>query len=328
MKKTLLLLILYSLAGAASWADPSEPPPPPSLPSGADLMPPATDQSTAMPGGNSDSTAAPPAAALKALDQAQPAPAATGKTSPSSDSLDTGVVQPPPVPEVPEKAKTKAVRPTPTSIPAPSPTPAKVAPLKNMTLSTGAGHAVADSGTEGGGTLSDYFPATEGLKWSYGYMDGGTKTRQVQCSSQKSMPNGTTRVVLEVTEGSLQFRERYSLYDNKVEHTATADKLFKGHFAFKLPGAGESAQWSQSLSGGVVKNFKASFGTGNGREKAYPDCLVVVEKSSKAKKAGLIVISYYAKGIGLAAVETYTPDMKLIPEKSYILSGASAEASQ
>ncbi len=318
MRKLFYLLVLYSFLGTSVWADPSDPPPPPSLPGGTDLMPPPTDSSSSLTVPGNSTAASPPSAALKALDQA--APSEKEKTTSSSDSLDTGVVAPPPPPAAPAESKAPAVLPTPTTVPMPSPTPVKVAPLKSMTLSTGSSHAVADNGNQGGGTLADYFPATEGMKWSYDYFEG-SKTRQVQCSSQKSMPNGTMRVVLEVTEGNLQFRQRYSLYENKVEHTATADKLFKNNFTFKLPGAGENTQWSQNLPGGVTKNFKATFATGNGREKAYPDCLVVVEKSSKGKKAGPIVISYYTKGIGLAAVETYTPDMKLVPEKSYILSG-------
>jgi len=319
MKPFSILLLGAFFLTTTAWADPTNPPAPPTLPEGLDTMPLPAEQSTPLilPGGSpSDaSLASPPTAALKALDQAQPA-STPGKSASSQDSLDTGMARSVPTPTV--------------AAPKPSPSPVGVAPLKNMTLSTGDQHAVADNGNQGGGTLADYFPASEGMKWSYQYLGAGEgesspKTREVVCSSQKQMPNGTQRLVLDVSEGRTQFRERYSLYENKVEHTATADKQFKGNFAFKLPAAGESLQWSAPAPGGAVQNFKASFGTGKAGEKTYPDCLVVVEKSTKAKKTGPIVISYYAKGVGLVAVETYSPDMKLIPERSFALSSPPGE---
>jgi hypothetical protein len=173
------------------------------------------------------------------------------------------------------------------------------------------------------GTFTDYFPAAQGMKWSYEYLKPAPgsetkKTRTVECVDAKTMPNGTLRVVLEVTEDGQQVRERYSLYDNKVEHTATGDKTFSGDFAFKLSKAGGAAGWSAN-----GKSVKVSFGPAQVYQKTYPDCVIVSEKTAESK-----LISYYAKGIGLVAVEAYSKDMKLLQSKSLALIGGASDSSK
>ena len=53
--------------------------------------------------------------------------------------------------------------------------------------------------------------------------------------------------------------------------------------------------------------------------KVYPDCVVVVDKALSGGKAVSTRINYYAKGIGLVAVEVYSPAMKLIQTESLAL---------
>lgn len=180
------------------------------------------------------------------------------------------------------------------------------------------------TGSPQAGALTDYFPITEGSQWTYEYLkplpgEAAKETFTIQCVSTKKMPNGTLRTVFETTEGGHQSRGRYSLYDRTVEHTATGDQAFTGDFVFKLPEKGSSTTWSVTEKNGTVHKSKAVFGPADVFQKTYPDCIVVTEKVIKEGKTALTVFYYYAKGIGLVSMEVYSPDMKLLLDKSIAL---------
>jgi hypothetical protein len=186
---------------------------------------------------------------------------------------------------------------------------------------------MVSTGTTGypqAGALTDYFPTTEGSQWTYEYLkpllgDTAKETYTVQCVSTKKMPNGTLRTVFETTEGGHQSRDRYSLYDRTVEHTATGDQTFTGDFVFKLPESGSSTTWSITEKNGTIHKSKAVFGSADVFQKTYTDCIVVTEKVIKEGKTALTVFYYYAKGIGLVSMEVYSPEMKLLLDKSVAL---------
>jgi hypothetical protein len=176
----------------------------------------------------------------------------------------------------------------------------------------------------GGGALADYFPVDEGTQWSYEYLkpiEGRTdkKAFLVKCVNAKKMPNGTIRIVMEMNKGEEQWRERYSLYNDIAEHTATGAKTYRGDYVFMLPKAGGSKSWKSTGDDGSLQTYKASYGATEINGKAYPDCLVVTEKIAKGSQVTYLVNSYYAKGVGLVSVQFNSSDMKLIPEKSIVL---------
>jgi hypothetical protein len=165
--------------------------------------------------------------------------------------------------------------------------------------------------------LADYFPAEVGMKWTYEYLkpgaDGVKKVRQVECSSVQRFENGTVRVSFQVTEGASS-AENFSLFNGLVQRTSVGGKTLDSDFAFKLPKKGVPSTWSATGADGAVKACGASFGKAQVYQKVYPDCVVVKEKSGTTT-----VFTYYAKGIGLVALETYGAGLKLDQAKSYAL---------
>jgi hypothetical protein len=212
-----------------------------------------------------------------------------------------------------------------------APTPTFTAVVKVKTIPTSTPEPALSTAAPPSGNLTDYFPATQGDQWNYEYLkptEGQTAkgTFTIKCVNTEVMSNGTVRTVFETTDGGQQTRDRYSLYDNKVEHTASGDEPINGDYAFKIPGTvskvgkiGEGAVWTVVEKNGTVHKSKAAFGEAQVYQKTYPDCVVVTEKVLKDGKAANTVIYYYAKGIGLVAVEVYSPTKKLIQTKSFAL---------
>jgi hypothetical protein len=173
-------------------------------------------------------------------------------------------------------------------------------------------------------SLEDYFPVKEGTQWTYAYLnpDGkgtGDRQRTVRCLSTKTMSNGTVRTVMEVEEGGSRKLEKYSLFLNRVEHREEGDKALMGQYALKLPSAGETEAWNETFPDGSLHSMKAVFGPAQILDKNYGDCLIVTEKVEKGGSLDRILISYYARGVGLVSVEHYRPGPVLVPEKSLVL---------
>ncbi|GEM_PF-2247048 len=285
-----------------SWADQPTPPVIP-IPSGDEaLPPPPLDQNLAtpvvvpvLPGG--DKTAA--------------------ETAPAT----TQPALPPPPPATPTPVPVKAVTAVPEAKAADTPTPRAEAP---------APQAVASGAPISAGSLTAYFPVQEGAQWTYEYLKPATGqtakgTYSVKCASAKQMPNGTVRAVFETDENGQATQDHYSLYDNKIEHMTGDGQTTTGDFVFKVPAAGGAA-WVLTEKDGTVHKSKAAFGQAQVYQKTYPDCVVVTEKVLKGGKAANTVIYYYAKGIGLVAIEVYSPKMKLVQDKSVALTkGPNAE---
>lgn len=276
---------------AISWADQPAPPVLPA-PSGDEALPPPLDQTTpvvvpVLPDGDKAAAEAAPATTQPAL---PPSPMAT------------------PTP-IPVKAVTAIPEAKPAEI---APTPKAEAP---------ASEPVASGAPVSMGMLTDYFPVQQGAQWTYEYLKpeaGQTAkgTYTVQCASAQQMPNGTVRVVFETNENGRATQDHYSLYDNKIEHMAEDGRTTTGDFVFKVPPATGSAAWVLTEKDGTVHKSKAAFGQAQVYQKTYPDCVVVTEKVLKGGRASNTVIYYYAKGIGLVAIEVYSPKMKLLQDKS------------
>lgn len=268
----------------------------PPVPTGDDVpaLPPAVDlnQITPLPGsaGSLPDQAPPPLAPTKI-------PTAAPAAKPEAEvATDTPVLSPrvpeTPTAEVPEAPKEKAGMPAGTAVPA--------------------------------GALTDYFPDAPGTQWTYAYLkpaEGETekKTRTVECVGANPMPNGTLRVEMKVKEGGQTTLEKYSLFENKVQHTFSGQEELRDAYAFKLPASGGAAYWTTTDATGAVHSFRSSFGQAQVYRKTYPDCVIVREKVTQGKQQAHTLISYYAKGTGLVAVEFYLPGMKLSQTKSMAL---------
>ncbi len=211
-----------------------------------------------------------------------------------------------------EKKKTAAPAPEAPSAP-PSEEPQASAPMPSL------------------GVFAEYFPTAKGNKWSYEYLkpEAGSqakKTRTVECIAQEAS-NGGINATFQVTEDGQTSQEKYSLHDNQVEHTATGDQTYTGDLTFKFPPAGDTTTWSVTEPNGTLHKSKASMGKAQVYKKTYPDCVIVMEKIVKGGKSANTVIYYYAKGIGLVAVEVYSPKMKLIQPSSIALLSGPGKAS-
>ena len=171
------------------------------------------------------------------------------------------------------------------------------------------------------GGISNYFPWVQGQSLNYEYLKsaGAKKTQVVECLEQETMSNGTVHFTLKTTEGTQAVQDKYSLYDNKVEHTFAGKMALTGHVLLQLPAAGQPAQWQLKGGDGLTHAYKASFGQAQVYQKVYPDCVLVTDKALSGGKPVSTRISYYAKGIGLVALEVYSSGMKLIQTQSLAL---------
>ena len=308
MKLVLMLLACLSLTPAV-WADDPAPPPLPAGDSSNPLPPPidSKDALPAIPSQGSDNQNPVPATSAQAVPTDTPVPPPAKIEVPTATATPEAVTPPtatpePAAPAVEKKTVEKEV-------------PAVSNPPTDSTSSPQAGSTAT--------ALTGYFPAAEGTQWGYEYLKpsaGQTAkvTFTVKCTGAKTMANGTVRAVFETTGGH-QSHDRYSLFYNWVEHTGSGDQALAGDFAFKLPAKEAAASWSLTEKDGTVHKCKAAFGQAQVYQKTYPDCVVVTEKLTKAGQTVNTVMDYYAKGIGLVAVEVYSPAMKLIQDKSFAL---------
>lgn len=278
--KKILFLVFCLILSLTAWADAPAPPVP--MPSGdnADLMPPA------------DINQLTPVTIPPAMQNEVNKKAAVSTSAPTATPISK-----------------KEVKPTSTPTAEPS---------EETTTEKSSGTTVSL------GALTDYFPLTEGAQWAYEYMkpaSGETAkgTYKVKCLSAKTMPNGSVQAVLETNAGGQQTRDRYSLYGNMVEHTATGETTLTGDFVFKLPGKGAGTSWTTTQKDGTTLKAKAVFGKAQVFQKSYPDSIIVTEKTVKDGKINNTLIYYYAKGIGLVSIEAYSSKMKLVQDKSVAL---------
>lgn len=295
MKKLLIFAICLLLAPMA-WADQPTPPVIP-VPSGDEALPPPLDQNASTP-------------------VAIPVLPGTDKTNTETAPATVQSVLPPPVLMTPTPSPAK-VLPT---VAAEKAVPAKPTPKTEIPSPEQAGSNAPVSL----GTLTDYFPVQTGAQRIYEYLkpaSGQTAkgTYTVKCASVQSMPNGTVRSVFETTENGQTSQDHYSLFDNKIEHMKEDGKTETGDFVFKVPAKGGAAVWTATEKDGTAHKSKAVFGQAQVYQKTYPDCIVVTEKVLKQGKTANTVIYYYAKGIGLVAIEVYSPKMKLLQDKSVAL---------
>jgi len=252
-----------------------------------------------------------PEAALQAIEKALP----TATPSPAKPSVPPVVVKPAPtatslpvkpaaVPAASEKPKASTEAP-PSSAPKPSAGTASGAGT-SPAVSTVADPASPVSAS----ALTDYFPVALGMKWTYEYLKSGAakRIRSVECTQAETFPNGTVRASFQVTEEAA-VTETYSLLNGAVLRTSRAGQALEGELAFKLPKKGAPAAWTQG-----TRSFSASFGKAQVYQKTYPDCVVVKEKAGT-----VTTFLFYAKGIGLVALEVYGAGMKLDHAKSYAL---------
>ncbi len=292
MKKYFALALCLFWAQAL-WADSQPTPPVIPVPGGDNALPPPPDQLT-------------PATV--------PALPGSGNTVPRTAQPQDNTIPPPPVAATPPPAA---------AVPTDTPVLREAAPTPGQAAPPPAEEPA--SSQVSAGALSDYFPITQGDQWAYEYLKPGPGetakgTFTVQCESAKAMANGTVRAVFETTEGGQPIRNHYSLYGDKVEHTATGDETFTGDYVFKLPATPSgAAYWAVTEANGTAHKSKAVFSTAEVYHKTYPDCVVVTEKVIQGGKTSNTVIYYYAKGIGLVSMEVYSPSMRLIQPKSFAL---------
>ena len=145
------------------------------------------------------------------------------------------------------------------------------------------------------------------------------KTRVVQCLEDAAMANGTVHFTLKTTEGAQVVQDKYSLLDNRVEHTFAGKTALTGHTILELPASGQTLEWQLKGGDGLTHAYKAFFGKAQVYQKVYPDCVIVIDKGLQGTKPVSTRIDYYAKGIGLVAVETYAAGMKLVQTESLAL---------
>jgi hypothetical protein len=288
-----------------------------------------------------------PEGALKAIEKALPSPTAevpkaapavltatrtsTPRPLPTATPLPAkpAPTAPPSVPMATEKPKATASVPSGSQPSSPGegtrPTdafgaPPATAPKPGSSVPSGkapAGPAAASAPAVAAGGLSDYFPTGTGMKWNYEYLkagaDGMKKARSVECTDVQTFPNGTIRASFTVTEAS-PVKVGYSIYNGLVQRTLVGSKALGSDFAFKFPRPGVPSAWTATGVDGTAKTCSASFGKAQVYEKIYPDCVVVKEKVGTQT-----LFTFYARGIGLVALEVYGAGMKLDQARSYAL---------
>jgi hypothetical protein len=229
----------------------------------------------------------------------------------------TAIIQMPP-PPVPTPTKIISLPQSAAVIPTPTLAPKVSMPV--AAVSTAPASAAPAVAAQTGG-ISDYFPWVQGQSLNYEYLKsaGAKKTQVVECLQQETMPNGTVHFTLKITEGAQVVQDKYSLLDNRVEHTFAGKMALTGHVLLRLPEAGQAALWQLKGGDGLTHAYKASFGQAQVYQKVYPDCVVVTDKALSGGKPVSTRISYYAKGIGLVALEVYSSGMKLIQTESLAL---------
>ncbi|HUO56592.1 MAG TPA: hypothetical protein VMV05_00300 [bacterium] len=279
MKKFLTCAVICLAMGSTSWAD-SPQAPIPAPPGDTDALPPPLD-----------------------LSQTTPLPLPPAGSAPADASISTtpAIPPPPPAPAAPDA-----------SAPA-KPADTKAAPAADNAAApaeTKKEAAVAPSL----GVFADYFPAAQGSKWIYEYLKPAAgsktkKTRTVECTASEAGADGSLNATFQVTEDGNATTEKYSLASNQVTHVASGETALTGEYAYQYPANGKMAKWT---SGG--KSYKATLGKAVVYKKTYPNCVVVTGKST-----GSLVISYYAKGIGLVAIEVYGKGLKLDQTQSIAL---------
>ena len=275
-------------------------------------------------------------ALVKADPPPPPVPVPMGNDSDQMPPVDISRLTPVSLPPaqntpIPPTEKNMKTEPTPAK-----PSPTSVTPKQEPSTPT-PGTTEPDQSENSAGTpaslgaLTDYFPLSEGAQWNYEYLKpvpGQTAkgSYAVKCVSVKTQPNGTVQAVLETALGSQTIRDRYSLYANQVEHTATNENTLKGDFVFKIPSKGKGSTWTGTAADGTILKCKSAFGKAQVLQETYSDCIVVTVKTVTNGKKGNTLIYYYAKGIGLVAKEVYSDSMKLIQNESVALvSGPGAQ---
>ncbi|HVM33591.1 MAG TPA: hypothetical protein VMU88_10685 [bacterium] len=241
---------------------------------------------------------------------------------PTPSQASQPVQLPPPPTAVPTPTSVPLAMPVNTATPVPSmPAPPAVSNVFAAPTVAPAEGQVSQGGLAPQGGLADYYPWTKGKSLSYQYLKsaGAKRTRLVECLEQETMPNGTVHYTLKTTEGAQAVQDKYSLYDNKVDHTFAGKMALAGHTILAMPSATAPAEWQLKGGDGLTHAYKASFGQAQVYQKVYPDCVIVTDKALSGGKALSTRLEYYAKGIGLVAVETYGPGMKLIPAESLAL---------
>jgi len=173
------------------------------------------------------------------------------------------------------------------------------------------------------GGLFDYFPVTQDQKTEFTYLKAGKgevapKNFTVQCVEFQSNPDGTGMGTFESTQSGSPVRERYMISKDEVAHTQSGDVILTGEFLMKMPAPIKAVAWKQTHDG-IQQNFKATLGPAKVFKKSYPDCVIVEEKDMKdGKKVGTFY-RYYAKGMGLISLETYSAGLKLVQTQSFAL---------
>jgi hypothetical protein len=174
-----------------------------------------------------------------------------------------------------------------------------------------------------GGGLFDYFPATLGHQAEFVYLKAGKgeiapRRFTIQCVDYKSNPNGSVVAVLESSQTGSPVRAEYLISNEEVVHTRTGDQTFQGDTLIKMPEPLKNSLWEQPEEN-YRRMFKTTLGQAQVLQKTYPDCLIVEEIDVRDGKKVGVRYFYYAKGIGLISLETYTTRLKLIQTQSFVL---------
>jgi hypothetical protein len=209
-----------------------------------------------------------------------------------------------------------------TVLPSPSPTPI-LTPLETPAVTIALTQQVAPSVAVPTGGLYDYFPVVPGQKVEFAYLkaekgEAAPHHFTVQCENFTVTLNGTTQVAFENSESGSPVTEQYLMTSTEVEQNSTTNRNQSDDFILKLPGSTEPAVWKQT-DVQLTRIFKAALGSATVLRTNYPDCVIVEEKDMKSGKKIGSVYRYYAKGIGLISLETYSADLKLIQTKSFVL---------
>lgn len=286
MKRIFLGLVLMFLAHSLAGGETLQPPVPTDPGASLDILPPPLDLDQLTPVTLPSAPGAAPSAA-----------GLTPQAAAVLKSLDDAQPTPTKVPEKPQAA-------------APTSTPLALA----ATPTPEAAEKPAVSPAASLGAFADYFPTAKGTKWSYEYLkpapgEEAKKTRIVESLVQEPAAGGGLNALFKITEGDKSSQEKYFLSADKIARLTKDDQALTDDFVFQFPAKGAVVRW---MSGGNY--FKASFGSAQVYQKTYPDCVIVTEKTKSAT-----VIFYYAKVIGLVAVEVYGKGMKLDQTKSIAL---------
>ncbi len=317
----IFILVGLNVAGFA-WADPE--PPVPIIPTEVSEVMPPPDTGTPVPIPSDEELRR--SLGEKSTDQGNP-PTPTDIPIPIAPTAtpNAPLVLPPTFTDTPLPLEpTSTPSPFVNALPSPSPSPYST-PLETPHATLIPTHQVAPGVAVPRGGLYDYFPVNPGQTMEFVYLkaeknETAPRHFRVKCVDFKENVDGSTRVTFENTESGSPILNQLVMTEDGIERGSAVDQQKSGDFILKMPVSTQPTIWKQT-DGELLRIFKATLGPAKVLKKSYSDCVIVEEKDMKDSKKVGSFYRYYAKGIGLLSLESYSADLKLIPTQSFVLMG-------